>query len=62
MVTADQVSDTPKRSPAALFAHWHLGDATRNDAAGAAVMGERRLEMEPGLGFEAVLDADWLLR
>ncbi len=62
VVTADQISDSPKAFATALFAHWQLGDPARNDGLLVLlVMGERRLEMEPGLGLEAVLDADWLL-
>lgn len=62
IVTVDQVQGTPKAFATALFDRWGIGRAgDDNGLLVLLVMGERRLEMETGIGMEKVLDADWLL-
>ena len=62
VVTADQVDDTPKAFATKLFNHWGIGQAAHdNGLLVLLVMGERRLEMETGIGMENVLPGDWLV-
>lgn len=61
VVTVDDVPGTPKEFATALFNHWKLGTAAKNDGVLVLlVMGKRRLEVETGTGLEAALPS-WLL-
>lgn len=61
VVTVDDVPGTPKEFATALFNHWKLGTAEKNDGVLVLlVMGQRRLEIETGIGMEAALPAWWL--
>ncbi len=61
VVTVDDVPATPKEFATALFNHWKLGTAAKNDGVLVLlVMGKRRLEVETGTGLEAALPS-WLL-
>jgi uncharacterized protein len=61
VVTVDDVSGTPKQFATALFNHWGVGSAERNDGVlFLMVMDERRLEVEVGYGLEDTLPDGWL--
>ena len=62
VVTVDNiVGGTPKQFSTALFNLWGIGDAARNDGVLILmVTGQRRLEIETGIGMEAVLTDAWL--
>jgi uncharacterized protein len=61
VVTVEVVSGTPKQFATALFNHWGIGSAERNDGVlFLMVMGERRLEVEVGYGLEDSLPDGWL--
>lgn len=62
IVTVDNiVGGTPKQFSTALFNLWGIGDAARNDGVLLLlVTGQRRLEIETGIGMEAVLTDAWL--
>ncbi len=61
LVTVDDVDGTPKAFATALFNHWQLGSAAKNDGVLVLmVMGQRRLEIETGDGVEGALPAWWL--
>jgi uncharacterized protein len=61
LVTVHEVSGTPKQFATALFNHWGVGSAARNDGVlFLMVMDERRLEVEVGYGLEATLPDGWL--
>lgn len=52
---------TPKQFATSLFNHWKIGDAEANNGLLVLlVMGDRRLEMETGVGLEGVLSDGWL--
>src|SRR5690606_12839798 len=57
----DSVSGTPKQFATALFNHWGVGSAERNDGVlFLLVMSSRRLEVEVGYGLEDRLPDGWL--
>jgi uncharacterized protein len=61
VVTVDDVDGTPKQFATALFNHWGVGSAERNDGVlFVMVMNERRLEVEVGYGLEPSLPDGWL--
>ncbi|MFO7564874.1 MAG: TPM domain-containing protein, partial [Enhygromyxa sp.] len=61
VVTVHEVSGTPKQFATALFNHWGVGSAARNDGVlFLMVMGQRRLEVEVGYGLEDTLPDGWL--
>ena len=62
VVTVDDVSPgTPKDFSTSLFNRWGIGDATRNDGVLILlVTGQRRLEIETGIGMESILTDAWL--
>lgn len=62
VVTVDDVSPgTPKDFSTSLFNRWGIGDATRNDGVLILlVTGQRRLEIETGIGMESILTNAWL--
>lgn len=61
IVTVDDVDGTPKQFATALFNHWGVGSAERNDGVlFVMVMNERRLEVEVGYGLESTLPDGWL--
>lgn len=62
VVTVQDVAPrTPKSFSTALFNHWGIGSAEKNDGLLVLlVLGERRLEMETGVGLEPVLTDRWL--
>lgn len=61
VVAVDDVPGTPKEFATALFNHWQLGSAAKNDGVLVLlVMGKRRLEVETGTGIEPALPAWWL--
>ena len=62
VVTVDDVDTaTPKDFATALFNHWGIGKADKNNGLLVLmVKGQRRLEMETGYGTEAVLTDGWL--
>lgn len=62
VVTIDNiVGGTPKQFSTALFNRWGIGDAARNDGVLLLlVTGQRRLEIETGIGMESVLTDAWL--
>ena len=62
VVTIDNiVGGTPKQFSTALFNRWGIGDAARNDGVLLLlVTGQRRLEIETGIGMESILTDAWL--
>jgi len=61
VVTVHDVSVTPKEFSTGLFNDWGIGDAERNDGLLFLLVTEqRRLEMETGIGLDALLPSDWL--
>lgn len=62
VVTVDDVNtDSPKSFATSLFNHWGIGSRERNDGLLVLlVVGQRRLEMETGIGMESRLPNDWL--
>jgi uncharacterized protein len=61
VVTVDAVDGTPKAFATALFARWQLGRAGHDDGVLVLmVTGQRRLEIETGVGVETALPAPWL--
>lgn len=61
VVTVDEVPGTPKAFATALFNLWGLGRAGHDDGVLVLlVVGQRRLEIETGVGLEPALPAAWL--
>ena len=61
VVTVDDVPGTPKAFATELFNTWGLGRVGHDDGVLVLmVMGQRRLEIETGVGVEAALPAAWL--
>jgi uncharacterized protein len=61
VVTVDAVPGTAKQFATALFNHWRLGRADRDDGVLVLlVMAQRRVEIETGDGLQAALPASWL--
>ena len=61
VVTVDDVPGSPKAFATELFNAWGLGRAGHDDGVLVLlVVGQRRLEIETGVGVEAVLPAAWL--
>lgn len=61
LVTVEAVPGTPKQFATALFNHWGVGSAERNDGVlFVMVMGSRRLEVEVGYGLEDTVPDGWL--
>lgn len=63
VVTVDDVNAaSPKAFATALFNHWGIGSKERNDGLLVLlVVGQRRLEMETGIGMESRLPDDWIV-
>jgi len=61
VVTVDDTELTPKEFTTALFELWGIGKAgADNGLLVVMVIGQRRLEMEPGYGLEPILSDSWL--
>ncbi len=61
VVTVDDTELTPKEFTTALFRSWGIGKAgADNGLLVVMVIGQRRLEMEPGYGLEPILTDSWL--
>lgn len=61
VVTVPGVDGTPKEFATELFNRWGVGDDQRNDGVLVLlVTGQRRLEVETGVGVEGVLTDGWL--
>jgi uncharacterized protein len=57
----DVQAASPKAFSTALFNHWGIGSKERQDGLLILlVVGQRRLEMETGIGMESRLPEDWL--
>ena len=62
VVVQDVSTPTPKDFSTQLFNHWQLGTRERNDGVLVLlVLGQRRLEIETGIGMEAKLPDSWLV-
>ena len=61
VVTVDDVPGSPKAFATELFNTWGIGRAGHDDGVLVLlVVGQRRLEIETGIGLEAALPAAWL--
>lgn len=61
VTVSDVQAASPKAFATALFNHWGIGSAERNDGLLVLlVVGQRRLEMETGIGMESRLPDAWL--
>ena len=61
VVTVDRVrGQTPKAFATQLFNHWRIGSAEHNNGVLVLVVkGERRVEIEPGIGLNRLLSQSW---
>ena len=62
VTVTDVNAASPKAFATALFNHWGIGSKERNDGLLVLlVVGQRRLEMETGIGMESRLPDDWIV-